>query len=214
MGIMNAPPKWSMLARGSGIPNPPDQPGPGEYHQPSTLYGSHPQLPVAGRVPARTEVRKDMANPNQTPAPGYYDTLCSKGKEHKMGRYDQASAPKFTMRKKTAFGDIKFSGTEPSGPLAEKYDAIMNAPPSWTMLSRGAGIPKPPDQPGPGEYNQPSTLYGSHPQLAVAGRVPKRTEQRKGMENPNDTPSPLDYNTVQSSGGSHTFGRYDQRSAP
>merc|ERR1719230_1933062 len=55
--------------------------------------------------------------------------------------------PQFSMRKKTAFGDIKFSGTEPSGPLAEKYDAIMNAPPKWSMLSRVTGIPKAPDQP-------------------------------------------------------------------
>merc|ERR1711976_646033 len=64
---------------------------------------------------------------NDTPAPGYYDTLCSKGKEHKLGRYDQASAPKFTMRKKTAFGDIKFSGTEPTGDISAKYDTVMNA---------------------------------------------------------------------------------------
>merc|ERR1719456_1782618 len=157
-----------MLSRGSGIPKTESQPGPGEYHQPSTLYGSHPQLAVAGRVPKRTETRKDMANPNDTPSPQDYATTLSGGDKHTFGRVDQVHAPKFTMRAKTSFGnEVKQTDTEPSGPIADKVDAILNRPPKWTMMPRGSGIPKPAEQPGPGEYQQPSTLYGSHPQLAV-----------------------------------------------
>merc|ERR1712048_1443711 len=143
------------------------------------------------------EKRKDMANPNNTPSPQDYSTQCSDGKTHSFGRPDQVHAPKFTMRAKTSFGDqVKKSDTEPSGPIADKVDAILHRPPSWTMLPRGSGIPKAAPQPGPGEYHQPSTLYGSHPQLAVAGRVPKRTEKRKDMANPSNTPSPQDYATT------------------
>ena len=39
------------------------------------------------------------------PSPHDYDTMCSgPDKGHKFGRVDQASAPKFTMRPKVAFG--------------------------------------------------------------------------------------------------------------
>jgi len=168
-----------MLPRGSGIPKAAPQPGPGEYHQPSTLYGSHPQLAVAGRVPKRTEKRKDMANPNNTPSPQDYSTQCSDGKTHSFGRPDQVHAPKFTMRAKTSFGnEVKKTDTEPSGPIADKVDAILNRPPSWTMVPRGSGMSKPVDQPGPGEYAQPGCIYGTHPCIPQPGRIPKRTEQR------------------------------------
>lgn len=177
--ILNRPPSWTMLSRGAGIPNAPDQPGPGEYCQPSTLYGSHPQLAVAGRVPKRTEKRKGMERPDVTPSPLDYATSLSDGKNHTFGRADQHHAPKFTMRAKTSFGnEVKQSDTEPSGPIADKVDAILNKPPSWTMVPRGSGIGKPVDQPGPGEYANPGTIYGTHPCIPVAGRIPKRTEQR------------------------------------
>lgn len=179
--ILSRPPSWSMLARGSGIPNAPDQPGPGHYPVPSTLYGSHPQLTCAGRVPARTEKRHDMADPKAKHSPSVhdYDTVMSKGKNHTFGRYDQASMPKFTMRAKTSFGNpVRASETEPSGPLSDKVDAILNRPPSWSMLARGSGIPNPPDQPGPGQYPVPGSIYGKHPQLTTPGRVSAGTEQR------------------------------------
>eukprot|EP00928_Gymnodinium_smaydae_P088781 TRINITY_DN72826_c0_g1_i1.p1 TRINITY_DN72826_c0_g1~~TRINITY_DN72826_c0_g1_i1.p1 ORF type:complete len:290 (+),score=39.26 TRINITY_DN72826_c0_g1_i1:92-961(+) len=180
--VMPRQPSWSMLARGSGIPRAPDQPGPGEYPIPSTLYGSHPALPIAGRVPNRTEKRPSLGKASDTPGPEAYRTEMSKGKEFKFGRYDQASAPKFTMRKKTSFGNtFKATETEPSGPLAHKYDTIMTAAPRWSMLARGSGIPKAPDQPGPGEYPIPGSIYGKHPVFETPGRVPISTTKRPSM---------------------------------
>eukprot|EP00927_Polykrikos_kofoidii_P065087 TRINITY_DN60885_c0_g1_i1.p1 TRINITY_DN60885_c0_g1~~TRINITY_DN60885_c0_g1_i1.p1 ORF type:complete len:291 (-),score=31.25 TRINITY_DN60885_c0_g1_i1:68-916(-) len=175
--VLTRPPSWTMAPRASGIPPAPEQPGPGEYRIPSTLYGSHPQLTCAGRVPTRTAKRPEQGHTG-TPSPQDYDTLRSSGKAHKFGRVDQLTAPTYTMRQKTTFGAYKPSGTEPSGPLSEKYNAILRKSPSWSMAPRAAGIPKPPEQPGPGEYKIPSTLYGSHPQLTCAGRVPRLTEQR------------------------------------
>merc|ERR1712187_17396 len=100
------------------------------------------------------------ANPNNTPSPQDYATTLSNGNSHSFGRPDQVHAPKFTMRAKTSFGnETKKTDTEPSGPIADKVDAILNKPPSWTMLPRSSGMPKSVDQPGPGEYHQPSTLY-------------------------------------------------------
>jgi hypothetical protein len=180
--VLNRPPSWTMLSRGSGIPQAADQPGPGEYHQPSTLYGSHPQLAVAGRVPKRTEKRKDMASTNNTPSPQDYATTLSEGGKHTFGRADQVHAPKFTMRAKTSFGnEVKKSDTEPSGPLSDKYDKILNTPPKWTMVPRGSGMPKTVDQPGPGEYAQPGCIYGNHPCIKQPGRIPKTTEQRPAL---------------------------------
>merc|ERR1711879_667041 len=170
--ILNKPPTWSMPGRGSGIPKPADTPGPGEYAQPSTLYGSHPQLSVPGRVPKTTQ-RRSAPNDHlpKTPSPQDY-AVVQTGK--KFGRVDQETAPVFTMRAKTNFGDASKSRlpTELSADLSDKYDSILNKPPNWTMAARGSGIPKAQDFPGPGEYHQPSTLYGSHPALPVPGRVP------------------------------------------
>eukprot|EP00927_Polykrikos_kofoidii_P048462 TRINITY_DN42734_c0_g1_i1.p1 TRINITY_DN42734_c0_g1~~TRINITY_DN42734_c0_g1_i1.p1 ORF type:complete len:585 (-),score=58.22 TRINITY_DN42734_c0_g1_i1:27-1724(-) len=212
--IMTKMPKWTMAPRNSGIPRPADQPGPGEYHIPSTIYGSHPQLTCAGRVPKQTGKRPELALSKDGPGPSDYATLCSDGKKHKFGRIDQVSAPGWTMRAKTKFGEVKPTGTEPSGPLADKQDAVMHSPPKWTMTGRSSGIPKPADQPGPGEYPVPSTLYGSHPQLTCAGRVPKQTEERKQPAPKDITPSPQDYEIVLSHGKKHKFGRIDQVSAP
>lgn len=179
--IRPAQPKWSMTSRGSGIPKPPDQPGPGQYPQPSTLYGSHPQLPVPGRVPKTTTNRAAPSDQfPKTPAPHDYEVV----QKDKFGRYDQLTAPKFTMRGKVSFGDpfcsAKTASNDIGQDLADKLDQIRPAQPKWTMTSRGSGIPKPKDQPGPGQYLQPSTLYGSHPQLPVPGRVPKTTSNRWG----------------------------------
>ena len=98
-----------MIPRSSGITKTSDQPGPGEYAQPSTLYGSHPQLPVPGRVCKSTQRRTgptdQLGEMKNNPSPHDYDIVCSgPDKTHKFGRVDQASAPKFTMRPKVAFG--------------------------------------------------------------------------------------------------------------
>jgi len=55
-GPMNAP-SWSMAARSSGIPPPPQVPAPGEYVLPGSIYGAHPSIPQPGRVPKTTEQR-------------------------------------------------------------------------------------------------------------------------------------------------------------
>lgn len=211
--IMMRPPIWSMQARGSGIPKPAQQPGPGEYAQPSTLYGKHPQLAVAGRVPLTTSLRKGLSDGCvDTPSPQDYEVVQT-GK--KFGRVDQITAPTYTMRAKCSFGDPTKGKmpTELAGDLSDKYDEILNRPPKWTMAPRGAGIPKPMNTPGPGEYAQPSTIYGSHPQLSVAGRVPKTTTARSspGDRTGGPTPSPQDYEVVQTG---KKFGRVDQATAP
>lgn len=174
--ILNRPPTWTMAPRSSGIPKPANTPGPGEYAQPSTLYGSHPQLSVPGRVPKTTSRRSSPSDALPiTPSPQDYVVV-----QKKFGRIDQTTAPTYTMRAKTSFGDANHGRmeTELCGDLSDKYDAILKRVPKWTMAPRSSGIPKPTNTPGPGEYAQPSTLYGSHPQLAVSGRVPKTTSKR------------------------------------
>jgi len=172
-------PSWTMAPRGSGIPKPPNQPGPGEYHQPSTLYGSHPALPVPGRVPTTSCKRSTPSDAltagGPTPAPHDYKVVI----DGEFGRKDQSKAPVFTMRPK-----VRDPADKEVRPGATSYTlgkasckGLMTAP-CWSMAPRGSGIPKPPQQPGPGEYHQPSTLYGSHPCLVVPGRVPKSTMPR------------------------------------
>merc|ERR1719408_658049 len=91
--------------------------------------------------------------------------------------------------------------------------------PSWTMAPRSSGIPKPPMIPGPGHYPSPGTIYGSHPTIHQAGRVPKTTQKRSEPSEwePKDTPSPQDYAVCANHNTADTnykFGRYDQVSAP
>lgn len=176
--IRNKPPSYSMLARASGITKPPDQPGPGHYPMPSTLYGSHPTLPMAGRVPVRTARRsepKDQLMQGDTPSPQDYAVVTDK----KFGRYDQVTAPTFTMRAK-----IKDPADKEKRPGCQAYTLgnVSNKgkmdTPSWSMTTRGSGITKPPDFPGPGDYAVPSTIYGVHPSLTCPGRVPHRTTRR------------------------------------
>merc|ERR1719253_1147563 len=193
-GLMTAP-EWSMTGRGAGIPKAPQQPGPGEYAQPSTLYGSHPMIPVAGRVPKSTQDRPDPnANFPDTPAPHDYEVV----KPGEFGSVVQSKAPKWTMRSK-----LKDPANKEVRPNVTTYTigkasnkGLMTMP-EWSMTGRGTGIPKAPQQPGPGEYAQPSTLYGSHPMIPVAGRVPKSTCPRpEPSGNAPDTPAPHDYETV------------------
>jgi len=164
--------KWTMAPRGSGIPKPTNQPGPGEYAQPSTLYGSHPMLPMAGRVPKTTTKRSTPSDAltmgGVTPAPHDYKVTA----DGEFGSVAQAKAPKYSMRAKIsdpADKEVRPGATTYTLGMAGRQ-GIMSTP-CWSMAPRGTGIPKPQNQPGPGEYAQPSTLYGSHPMLPVAGRV-------------------------------------------
>ncbi|CAE7371265.1 unnamed protein product [Symbiodinium natans] len=222
-------PAYSMIPRSSGITKTSDQPGPGEYAQPSTLYGSHPQLPVPGRVCKSTQRRTgptdQLGEMKNNPSPHDYDIVCSgPDKSHKFGRVDQASAPKFTMRAKVAFGSQFKSSKQAeeggmAGDMSSKYNEIRPRAPAYSMIPRSSGITKTSDQPGPGEYAQPSTLYGSHPQLPVPGRVCKSTQRRTGptdqLGEMKNNPSPHDYDIVCSGPDkSHKFGRVDQASAP
>lgn len=167
-------PKYTMVPRMSGITKTPDQPGPGEYKVPSTLYGSHPMLPMAGRVP-RTTARRSQPNDGcpVTPSPLDYKVE----QDGRFGRVDQTRVPCWSIRAK-----IKDPASREVRPGA--YDVGIcgrNGPmasPKWTMISRTSGITKTKDQPGPGEYVLPSTLYGKHPALPMAGRVPRSTAER------------------------------------
>ena len=202
-------PAWSMIPRSSGITKTADQPGPGEYPQPSTLYGSHPQLPVPGRICKSTQNRTgptdQVGEMKNNPSPQDYNTVMSgPNSGHKFGRADQVSAPKFTMRAKVSFGSQFKSSKQAdeggmAGDMSLKYNEIRPRAPAWSMIPRSSGITKTADQPGPGEYPQPSTLYGSHPQLPVPGRICKSTQRRTG---PTDqvgemmrNPGPQDYYT-------------------
>ena len=202
-------PAWSMMPRSSGITKTPDQPGPGEYLQPSTLYGSHPQLPVPGRICKSTQSRTgptdQVGEMKNNPSPHDYNTVMSgPNNSHKFGRADQVSAPKFTMRAKVSFGS-QFKSAKAAeeggmaGDMSSKYNEIRPRAPAWSMMPRSSGITKTPDQPGPGEYLQPSTLYGSHPQLPVPGRICKSTQSRTGPTDQvgemKNNPSPQDYYT-------------------
>lgn len=181
-------PTWTFVGRESGITKTKEQPGPGQYPLPSTIYGSHPCLAMAGRVPRTAEKRStpqdqlggDMKN---NPSPQDYEVVQSQGTGHKFGRVDQKTAPKFTMRAKVSFGS-QFKDSKKAdeggmaGDMSAKYNEIRKRAPSWTFVGRESGITKTKDQPGPGQYPLPSTLYGSHPQLKVNGRVPRQTTER------------------------------------
>lgn len=190
--VLKKSPSWSMTTRGTGIPKPPHQPGPGHYPVTSTLYGSHPALTCPGRVPKTTDTRPDpgsKARKDDVPAPNHYQTLCSVGSGHKFGRYDQTTAPKFSIRSK-----VSDPADKEVRPGCQKYqlgrasrNGIMSMP-SWSMASRGSGIPKPQDFPGPGYYAQPGSIYGSHPAIAQPGRVAKTTSKRFTYPAPDDRP--------------------------
>lgn len=167
-------PAWTLNSRSTGISKPPQQPGPGEYTLPSTLYGSHPQLPVPGRIPKST-TRRSLPNDGMptTPAPWDYAVV----QKDKFGRIDQTTAPRFTMRGKLKDPMAREQRPGPYETGNYNYKGEMTTP-SWTLNSRSTGISKPPQQPGPGEYTLPSTLYGCHPQLPVPGRIPKTTAPR------------------------------------
>jgi len=181
-------PTWTFVGRESGITKTKDQPGPGEYPLPSTINGSHPCLTMAGRVPKTTERRSTPsdqlgADMKINPSPQEYVVVQSDGKGHKFGRVDQKTAPKFTMRPKVSFGS-QFKDSKKAdeggmaGDMSSKYNEIRPRAPSYTFVGRSSGITKTKMQPGPGEYALPSTLYGSHPQLKCAGRVPKSSVER------------------------------------
>ena len=99
--------------------------------------------------------------------------------------------------------------------MSSKYNEIRPRAPAYSMIPRSSGITKTSDQPGPGEYAQPSTLYGSHPQLPVPGRICKSTQRRTGptdqLGEMKNNPSPHDYDTMCSGPDKgHKFGRVDQ----
>lgn len=173
-------PSWSMGGRSTGIPKPPMIPGPGHYPMPGCLYGAHPTIHQPGRVPKTTTKRTEPSEwePRDTPSPQDY-SVCSFAGE--FGRYDQVSAPKFSIRSK-----IVDPASKEKKPGCQTYD-VKNCSrkgpmvsPSWTMAARGSGIPSPPMVPAPGEYPIPGCIYGAHPSIHQPGRVPKTTEERGG----------------------------------
>uniref|UniRef100_A0A7S4SKL3 Uncharacterized protein n=1 Tax=Alexandrium monilatum TaxID=311494 RepID=A0A7S4SKL3_9DINO len=190
--VLKKSPSWSLTTRGTGIPKPPHQPGPGEYRVPSTLYGAHPALACPGRVPKTSDTRPDpgtKARKDDYPAPNQYQTSCSDGPNHKFGRADQQTVPKYSMRSK-----LPDPADKEVRPGCTKYDlgkasrkGIMTMP-SWSMAPRGNGIPKSADYPGPGYYSQPGSIYGSHPALAQPGRVAKLTSKRFTYPEPDERP--------------------------
>lgn len=163
-------PKWSMLARSSGISKPPQQPGPGQYEIPSTVYFENPLVAAPGRCPKRTEKRADPQDGMEdTPAPGYYKVNF----DGEIGTKLQNKAPQWSMRIKP--GDPLCREKRPN---AQTYNVPSNAtanglvkPPKWSMTTRSSGISKPPMVPGPGEYPIPGTIYGGHPAFDTPGRV-------------------------------------------
>eukprot|EP00930_Biecheleria_cincta_P064634 TRINITY_DN5024_c0_g1_i3.p1 TRINITY_DN5024_c0_g1~~TRINITY_DN5024_c0_g1_i3.p1 ORF type:complete len:364 (-),score=61.00 TRINITY_DN5024_c0_g1_i3:704-1795(-) len=223
-------PAYSMFPRSSGIVKTKDSPGPGEYTLPSTIYGSHPQLLVPGRVAAMKTKRnlpEDQlgAEMKINPSPQDYEIVKTvAGPEHKFGRTDQTTAPKYTIRSKTLFGSMVNSKKAEEGGMAgdmsSKYDQIRPQAPSYSMPARSSGIVKTKDSPGPGEYTLPSTMYGSHPQLPVPGRVAATKVKRSVPEDQlgaemKKNPSPQDYDVVKTTAGpEHKFGRVDQETAP
>jgi len=190
--ILKRTPSWSMTSRGTGIPKPSQQPGPGHYPAPSTLYGSHPTLACAGRVPKTTAVRPDVASKarkDDNPSPQQYQTVSSEGPNHKIGRVDQTTTPKYTMRSKLA--DPADREVKPG---CQEYNlgratnkGMMNTP-AWSMAPRSSGIPKPAGTPGPGKYDIPGSIYGSHPLLTQPGRVTIPTTKRFIYPTPDERP--------------------------
>lgn len=181
-------PSWTMLARGSGIPAPNGFPGPGHYPMPGTIYGSHPCLTTPGRVPKTSVKRVGMAKvgAENDPSPQDYKVASFDGE---FGSYNQAKAPKFSIRSK-----IKDPTSKEKRPSCQTYSIGNLGPkgpmiaPSYSMGARSAGIPPPPNVPAPGEYPIPGSIYGAHPCLNTPGRVPRLTEERwpdsKKLERP------------------------------
>jgi len=132
--------------------------------------------------------------------------------------------PKYSMRGKVSFGSAfkakKAQEGDIAGDLSSKIDQIRPAAPKYSMIPRSSGITKTKDSPGPGEYELPSTIYGSHPQLPVAGRVPRTNERRSAPQDQlgaemKRNPAPHDYDVVKTvAGPEHKFGRADQPTAP
>lgn len=181
-------PAYSFMPKGSGVTKTKESPGPGQYAIPSTIYGSHPQLWVAGRVPNRSERRSTPQDQlggdmKHNPAPHDYEVVKTvDGPDHKFGHAGQKTAPKFTFRAKVSFGSAFNSKKADEGGLAgdlsSKYNEVRQRAPSWSFMPRESGITKTKDSPGPGQYPLPSTIYGSHPQLKMPGRVPRSTVER------------------------------------
>jgi len=206
-------PKWSMAPRANGIAPPNGFPAPGEYLQPGTIYGAHPCLSQAGRVPQLTQRRSGPADwdPKETPGPDAYKVESVHGE---FGSYALAKEPKYSIAKK-----ISDPADKQKRPGCQTYDigtcartGPMNSP-KWTMAARASGIPKPGNAPGPGEYPQPGCIYGAHPTISQPGRVPKTTVKRTEPSEwePKCTPSPQEYSVVSQAG---EFGRIDQAKAP
>lgn len=130
------------------------------------------------------------------------------------------SAPSFTMRGKTAFGNeerYRNTGGECGKDLSAKLDNIRSAPPKWSMRGRSTGISKPTGFPGPGDYPVPSTLDRSHPCLptcgkgfTITGRPTNNSVADVAVLYGKDTPSPQQYNTQRKDG----FGTKAQRCVP
>jgi len=179
-GPMTAP-QWTMAPRSSGIPPTPGFPGPGHYPLPGSIYGSHPCIEQPGRVARQNVQRPDPQEwePKCTPSPQAYQ----KSEGGTFGRVDQSKAPKYSIRQK-----LTDPANKEKRPGCQTYDigkqsrkGTMKAP-SWSMASRGSGIPKTPGFPGPGEYVLPGSIYGSHPAIEQPGRVPKTTAARFDKE--------------------------------
>jgi len=178
-GVCYAP-KWSMTTRGSGIPKAPPKPGPGQYEIPGTCLFEHPLVSHPGSIPfKRTEKRaepQDWDRADETPAPGYYKVNF----DGKMGTKLQNKEPAYTMRIKPSdpADREKRPGCQTYSPLPNVTCKGVQKLPSWSLTARGSGITKPPNQPGPGEYAIPGTIYGGHPAFTTPGRVAIPSQRR------------------------------------
>lgn len=180
-------PSWTMIPRKSGMSKPPDQPGPGEYPLPGSIYGNHPTIKQPGRVSiARTE-RPSLASLQAKDVPSPQDRAVVK--DGKIGTALQRSAPQFSIRLKW-----KDPADKEKRPGCQTYDigdqgksGKMGAP-AWTMAPRSSAIPKPPQQPGPGAYPMPGSIYGAHPTIPQPGRVPQTKAKRFTYPEPDDRP--------------------------
>jgi len=186
--IKKKSPSWSMTSRAVGIPEPPQQPGPGAYPLPSTLYGSHPSLVCPGRVNKTTATRPDLAEEarkQDVPGPNAYQ---NEGSNRKLRRADQSAPPCYTMRAKWSDPTDKEARPGLKYDLGKATHKGVQSMPSWSMAPRASGIPKPAATPGPGHYPIPGSIYGSHPLVQQPGRVCKSAAKRFTYPAPDERP--------------------------
>lgn len=181
-------PKWSMRARASGIPEPENFPGPGDYPIPSTLLKTHPTIHSAGKgwtMPGRGTLKASISDPNllygkDTPSPQHYSTVTNR-----IGSELQGRSSSYTIRTK-----LKDPADREVRPGCQKYNpqkVNQHGPlttPAWTMRARGELISKLVKAPGPGSHQvrtemngtierQPTFKFGTNPRFSEAKKDPR-----------------------------------------